>query len=170
MGLQTLGKEKTGTLHKKGKAVRRQATKAYDSTVPVILTLVLCGLEESHSRSVSLILGKRVPGAYEMFQSFLSGQLEEQINLLSLPQLELLLIPLPQSHPAHYVDYSRIMSTSFQSFCMINTSASLHNLVVLLPQPCEGSCYVVHSSNWRNRQTYTHTNSRTLPTCDINSG
>ena len=54
------------------------------------LTLALCGLEESPSRSVSLILGKRVSGVCEIFQSFLSRQLEEQINPLPRPEIELL--------------------------------------------------------------------------------
>jgi hypothetical protein len=73
---------------------------------------------------------------------------------------------LPKPPSTHYVYCSRIIPTKSQSFCMINSSASLTGLAVLLPQSCEGSCYVVHISNWRNTQTYAHMTSRTLPTCD----
>lgn len=134
------------------------------------LNLELCGLEESTSRSVSFILGKRASGLYERLRNFLSGQLGGTDKPLITNGNQNTLYRLPKSHPAHYVDYSRIISTKSQSFCTINSSASLTDLAVLLPKQCEGRCYAVHSSNWRNTQTYAHMTWRNLPTCNISLG
>jgi hypothetical protein len=54
---------------------------------------------------------------------------------------------LPKSQPTFYFDCSRIVFTKSQPFCMVNSFVCLTDLAVLLSQSCEGSCYVVHSSN-----------------------
>jgi len=68
--------------------------------------------------------------------------------------------------------YSRIKSKKSPSFCLTTFSAGLTNLTVLLP--------LLHDCNYSvSRQilappplrlTYTHTTSRTLPTCNIMLG
>ena len=72
--------------------------------------------------------------------------------------------------------YSRITSTKSPSFQMTTFSASLIKLTALLPQSRDYSCYVSRPilspprSDCRNTLIYAHTNSRTLPTCDISLG
>jgi hypothetical protein len=50
---------------------------------------------------------------------------------------------------------------------MTNSSASLTDMAVLIPQSYDGSRYAVDRSEWRNTHTYVHATSCYLPTCDI---
>lgn len=66
------------------------------------------------------------------------------------------------------------MSTKSPSFCKAAFGASLTKLTVRLPQSRDPSYYVsrqhwlLNRSVRRNTPIHAHTNSRRLPTCDVN--
>jgi hypothetical protein len=76
----------------------------------------------------------------------------------------------------HHIRYGRITSTKSPSFCMTTYTASpqilrssyLSHMIVVITFADE--YWHLQRTDCRNTLIYAHTNSRTLPTCDISLG
>lgn len=152
--LETFGKEETDILlNKKGKGVRRYATKAYGGILPVIFNFGSMWVRGVSFMFLLLYTRQESFRCVWNFSELSVWTIGGTDKSLTTAGTRTTLHRLPQTNPAQHIDYSRIMSTKSQSFCMINSSASLTDLAVLLPQSCEGSCYVVHALIGETRRT-----------------